>query len=303
MQSLEGYIAKVDTHSFRLIPLALLWYKPLDQFKASAPSTCYVGRGDAVQIAMLRSSWQDRNASFIGIKGGQVRVNHGHMDIGSFIIESDGVRWAEDLGAEREIYDRNDGWSTTQNSKRWTYFRVNNFSHNTLTLGGKIQNVTGNNPVITNNQTDAMQCAILDMSNAYEGQAATVQRGIALLADKSMLVQDQYSGMDAANNFVWTMMTKARINVSDDGRHAKLQYGGKTLQVAITSPGKASFVIRDANPPTPVENQNKDYQRLCIDIPAPVTDGTLAVQFIPGSLKQVQPHQIKPLDQWCPAAK
>lgn len=297
--SLQGYLSKVDTHHFRLIPFALLWYKPVDQFKQTTPNTCYVGRGDKVQVAILRSDFKDRNASFIGIKGGNIRVNHGHMDIGSFIVESDGVRWCDDLGAEREIYDRKDSWGTQQNSHRWTFFRVNNFSHNTLTLGGKIQQVNGMNPVIASAKTNAMQCAVLDMSSAYKGQAAQVHRGIALLADKSMIVQDDYAGLVPSEKLLWNMTTKARIKLSDDGTIANLEYGKRTLHVIILSPAAATFTIRDAKPPLEIENQNKGYQRLTLNLPAPVSDGLLTVRFIPGSVKQPATFKVKPVDQWC----
>lgn len=297
-QSMEGYIAKVDTTSFRMVPLALLWYKPVDQFKPVTPTTCYVGKGSKVHLAMIRSAWQDRNASFIGIKGGDIRVNHGHMDIGSFIIEADGVRWAEDLGAEKEIYDRSDGWSTSQDSKRWTYLRVNNFSHNTLTLGGNIQQVQGMNPIIASGQNAAMQFAVLEMSSAYKGQAQSMQRGIALQADTTMLVQDEFTGINPANELVWTMMTKARIKLSDDKQIADLEYGGKTLHVTFTGPVNAQFAVIDATPPTEVENQNSNYQRLIIRVPAPVADGSLCVQLVPGSVKNVPTILKKAIETW-----
>jgi hypothetical protein len=49
----------------------------------------------------LRScaSWTDPNAIWVGFKGGAANVNHAHMDIGSFVMEADGERWAMDFGA------------------------------------------------------------------------------------------------------------------------------------------------------------------------------------------------------------
>ena len=40
------------------------------------------------------------DASFLGVKGGMPKYNHGHMDVGSFVFDADGVRWAEDLGSQ-----------------------------------------------------------------------------------------------------------------------------------------------------------------------------------------------------------
>lgn len=283
MQSLENYITHVKAHSSRLAPLGLLWYKPMLHDDGPTPTTCYVGHGKEVHIAMIRSAWHDRNASFIGIKGGDIRVNHGHMDIGSFIIEADGKRWAEDMGMEHEIYDRKDSWSTAQDSRRWLYLRANNLGHNTLTLGGNIQQVDGFNPILRNAQTPAMQYAILDMSTAYKDQATQVHRGIALLSDKSMIVQDDFSGIKPEHDLLWTMLTKAKITLAEDQRSATLSLDDKSMNVSILSPSTCTFTIKDATPPTDVEEPNKDYTRLLIQLPAPVADGSLLIHFTPGS--------------------
>jgi hypothetical protein len=36
----------------------------------------------------------------VAMKGGSVSVNHAHMDIGSFVMDADGVRWAMDFGMQ-----------------------------------------------------------------------------------------------------------------------------------------------------------------------------------------------------------
>ncbi|MFG0247684.1 MAG: heparinase II/III family protein [Phycisphaeraceae bacterium JB051] len=297
-QSFWRFLQKVDTTSFRINPLTLIWYQPISDGQNATPATLYVGKGKKVHIATMRSSW-DENASFIGIKGGDIRVNHGHMDIGSFIIEADGVRWASDLGAEYEIYDRRDGWATNQESKRWSYFRVNNFSHNTLTLGNNIQQVKGMNNVIASKQNDAGTFAVIDMSSAYAGQAKQIHRGIAVLADKTMLVQDDVTGIDPTMDLRWNMMTQTRISISDDGKTASLERGGQTMEAKMLRPANARFIITDANPPTQSENPNNGYQRLTVILPAPVSDGSMTVQFIPGSAKTNMAAALKPLSDWC----
>jgi hypothetical protein len=45
---------------------------------------------------VLRSGWDDPRATFVGIKAGRADDSHAHMDIGSFMLESDGARWAVD---------------------------------------------------------------------------------------------------------------------------------------------------------------------------------------------------------------
>jgi hypothetical protein len=297
-QNLESYIQggnKIDY--YRLAPLALLWYEPVDSSQIKQPTLFYIGRGQAVQLAMIRSAWDQLDASFIGIKAGKIRVNHGHMDIGAFIIEADGKRWASDLGPEKEIYDRKDSWATDQPSRRWTYFRANNFSHNTLTLGGHLQQVDGENPIISAKQTQMMSFAVVDMTDAYHGQAASVHRGIALFKDRSMLIRDEYTGMAADLDLRWNMVTQAQVRL-EDAHHATLSLEGVTMHVAIHGPVEAHLSVCDAKPMTQVENSNHDFKRLVINIPMPVSDGSLTVSFVPGSVTDAQKPELGMMSTW-----
>ena len=68
------------------------------------------------------------------------------MDVGSFIYEKAGVRWAVDLG----MHDYNrleqagvDLWNRSQDSERWDIFRIGAESHNTLIFNGKQHKVDG----------------------------------------------------------------------------------------------------------------------------------------------------------------
>jgi hypothetical protein len=294
MGSMDRYFKYVRAKGPRLTPLALLWYHPTEHVAPTHGPTCYVGHGEKVQIATIRSAWDDPKASFVGIKGGNIRVNHGHMDIGSVIFEADGIRWSEDLGMEKEIYDRNDSWGTDQKAHRWSFLRANNMGHNTLTIGGKLQHVDGMNPIIAHGNNDAMQYAVLDMSQAYDAQATTVKRGIAVLADKSIIVQDDLTGINPEHDLLWTMFTMTDVKVSDDKQQATLTSHGKTMTLSILQGSNTAFEVRDATPATKAENPNKAYKRLVIRIPAPVADGSLVVRCVPGSV--AQPTAYHPVD-------
>ncbi len=281
LASLDRYLAKPSARGSRLAPLALLWYEPVGDVQPTHGPTCYVGNGNKVRIAAIRSAWDEATASFIGIKGGSIQVNHGHMDIGSFIIEAEGVRWSEDLGMEREIYDRHDSWGTQQTAHRWSFLRANVHGHNTLSLGGTLQRVKGMNPIIRHGQSGNLQFAILDMSAAYKGQAKRAERGIALLADQSMVVMDELTGVADGLDLCWTMWTQARISLSDDGKQAVLKRKGKQLLVSLESDSAGRFEVADGTPPTEAENPNKGYSRLLVRLPAPVGNLKLVVRFRP----------------------
>ena len=48
----------------------------------------------------MRSDWLDPSAMFVGIKAGTNRVNHSHLDLGTFVLDALGQRWAVDLGGD-----------------------------------------------------------------------------------------------------------------------------------------------------------------------------------------------------------
>ena len=62
------------------------------------------GRLDAifrgVDIACFRSAWDDPNALYLAVKGGDNKAAHAHLDLGSFVLDAGGVRWAADLGPD-----------------------------------------------------------------------------------------------------------------------------------------------------------------------------------------------------------
>ncbi len=51
-----------------------------------------------VDAVFLRSAWEDKDAIFVGFKGGDNRANHSHLDLGTFVLDALGTRWALDLG-------------------------------------------------------------------------------------------------------------------------------------------------------------------------------------------------------------
>ncbi len=62
---------------------------------------------------------------------------HQHLDGGSFMIESEGVRWTDETGAEK--YNLPGFWDYSASGLRWSYFRNTNQAHNTVTINDEIQ--------------------------------------------------------------------------------------------------------------------------------------------------------------------
>src|SRR5262249_23035558 len=72
-------------------PLHLLWFNAAgsDGEIDKLPGGALFKR---INVAYLRSAWNDPNAAFVGFKGGDVGASHAHADLGTFVYDVDGVR-------------------------------------------------------------------------------------------------------------------------------------------------------------------------------------------------------------------
>ncbi len=264
-----------DSQSNRLLPLAALWWPA--STPRSAPQTAaaplgWMGRGEN-PLATFRERWDDPNAMFLALKGGRASLNHGHMDAGSFVFESDGVRWARDLGMQdyNSLESKGIGlWDSKQNGGRWSVFRLNNFSHNTLSINNQLHQAAGQAQIT--HFSDARDAgAIVDLTPVFAGQASRVTRGFAFRGGSHVLIRDEIEGLKAGDTVRWAMLTKANIEVSADGTEAVLGQDGQKLRVLLQAPEGAKFEVISADPPRDFDAPNPDSRFLVASFTAPAS--------------------------------
>jgi hypothetical protein len=221
---------------------------------------CAHFRGGA-DIALFRSAWNDPGALFLGFKAGDNATNHSHLDLGSFVLESDGVRWAVDLGFDD--YDLPGYFG----NKRWSYFRLTNLSHNTITPGDELQDPKAKAPIVAYSDSGSNPFAVADLTAAYPNAARRIVRGVAMLGRSRVLVQHEFTSLQPGIPVRWVMMTGARIEISADGRTALLSQAGRQLRADVLLPADGRFHVRSARPPTPAESQNLGDSILSLDTP------------------------------------
>ncbi len=280
-------------------PLDVLWYQPAntDPVAAGAPLDKYFRDSEAVT---LRGSWTDAQATFVGFKAGKNNDSHGHLDVGNFVLDALGERWAMDFG--RDDYNL-PGYFGKQ---RWDYYRLRAEGHNTLVVnpGKDADQAPASTQILRFESKPARAFAVGDLKAAVAPDARRAERGVALLDRQRVLLQDEFVS-DRPAEVWWFMHTEAKIELDATGTTASLQRGGKQLSARILSPPGATFTVMPAEPlPTspqpPKQASNDRYRKLAIHL-KDAKDLRLAVLFAPlGSdgKPAPAPEKIVPLAQW-----
>ena len=251
----------------RVLPAMLIWGAGAPMEKAVAPQeTFWAGRGNT-PVCVMRSGWGDPNARFVGVKLGSPSINHGHMDVGSFVFEADGVRWAIDLGSEDYNTTETRGvdlWNMAQQSQRWDVFRYNNRSHNTLTFNDKLQRVNGSAQIIESDSATARRFVKTDLTPVYAGQVDKVERTISVVDNDYLLFEDEITAGKNYTRMRWTLMTRATPKILSDNT-VMLEQDGKRCLLKIES--ETPIVWRFEKTPTvnTFDSPNPDVTMVVFD--------------------------------------
>jgi hypothetical protein len=243
-RALRAGTARCDQESERLSPLMFLWATGPE--RPSAPTKIhYVGRG-AMPIATHRSSWDD-DATFVAIKGGSPALNHAHMDVGSFVLENQGVRWAVDLGMQEYHSLESIGvnlWDAASDGARWSVFRLGSKSHNIVTVDDQGQTVDGRASIVSSTSSGT----VVDCAGAYSGQLRSMKRFVHLRSDGSVRIQDDVESLpDRGATVRWSMLTRAHVAIQADGS-ALLTQDGKRLRLEAFAHGDLRLKTFMTNP-------------------------------------------------------
>ncbi|SFL11749.1 heparinase II/III domain-containing protein [Falsiroseomonas stagni] len=264
----------------------LLWYQPGGQSPA-ALGLPLDARFRHVEAASLRGAWGDPAASWIAFKGGDNAANHGNLDLGTFVMEAGGERFAIDLGADDYALP---GYFSA--ARRFTYYRNATAGQNTLLVDGADQPMAARAAITAFRSEPGFARAVADLSAGYPA-LVSARRGIALLDRRVMVVADEVTG-SAGRRLRWQMHTRAAVAL--DGPAAVLRQGSAMLQARILEPAGAVFTLDSATRPPP-ENPNTGVQRLVVEA---MGAARIVVAFAPGEAArddQLAPIR-RPLAAW-----
>ncbi|MDP9169926.1 MAG: heparinase II/III-family protein, partial [Acidobacteriota bacterium] len=210
-------------------PLDLAWFDR-DAKPPLPPAFALDSVFHGVGVASFRTSWDDPNALFLAVKGGDNKSPHAHLDLGSFVLDAGGVRWAADLGPD----DAN-----TPAPLRGGVYRVRTEAHNTLLIEGENQDPKAEARITRQELAPDFSWVQIDLSKASPRVKQWTRR-IGIAQRQAVLIEDSLR-TDPPVDVIWSMTTDADISVN--GPTATLHRNGWNLAAEIRTPRHAVFDI------------------------------------------------------------
>jgi hypothetical protein len=295
------YLENKKPPNDRLLPAVMIWGAGSTMDIITPPlKMLWVGQGKN-PVALMRTSWTDKDAIFVGLKAGSPSVNHGHMDAGSFIIEANAVRWAMDFGMQ----DYNsletagvDLWNMKQNSQRWEVYRYNNFVHNTLTVNNHLQAVEGYSSITGYSDNPEMINAKTDISALYKDDLKKAERGISIVDKKYVMIRDEIETLNKEATVRWNLLTSANVTVIGKNS-AEFTKNGKKLVLKVKSPAGAEIKTWNTNPPHSYDAPNPGTTLVGFEIAVPANSkAELVVLMLPEGVDENKDVTGLKLSSW-----
>lgn len=284
----------------KILPVIMLWAKDIDFNQITPPNLLtWVSQG-ANPVAMMRTSWVNPDGIYVGLKAGSPSISHAHMDIGSFVMDAQGVRWASDLGMQSYYSLESKGikiGSMSQDSQRWTVYRLNNFSHNTLTFDGALQKANGYAAITSYSNEPNFMSATTNISNIYSNKVTSVKRGVAIVDTTHVVIKDEIEASDKATIVRWAMVTPATVKILNKNT-AELTQKGKKLYLKVHNATNITLKTWSTNPPNTYDAPNIGTTIIGFETTiAAKTKKVLTVLLMPDKII-LNTNKIKSLQDW-----
>jgi hypothetical protein len=235
-------------------PMDLLWFDDRARDPFRLPT---VKRFRTVDVVTLRGDWHDVNTTYLGIKGGaNDACEHGHYDLGSFVLDCVGVRWAMDLGPDD--YNLPDYFKPAMRSR---YYRTSTIGHNAIVIDGQSQPPAARAAITRISFGDKISCVVMDLTTAYPSVVRAL-RGFALIDRRHVLIVDEIVPKGCLSSIDWQMHTAAEAEISANAS-VVLAYPPQTdgaepprFHVRVIDPGFGTLSYVSAAPPAVPSKQD-----------------------------------------------
>ncbi len=248
----------------------------------------------------------DKTAYYFGFKGGNNNGNHDQYDIGSFVIDANGVRWAEEIGPE--------GYTVT--GERFHYYRNRAEGNNTMVINpdGDTHDQTSNadkNAIcdyIDKGSNDGAAYGVFDLTKAYYADLTKAHRGFGLINNRTQFViQDEITAPQPSEYYAFFHVKQdIAIDIAADGKSLVLtsDNGQKCAVNLVSSASNAKFGQMEAiqlstSPAAPNDSSsNSNFHKFFVYADN-VTDASFTIIYTPLiDDSPVSLPDIKPLKDW-----
>lgn len=232
--------------------VALLWYDPdMEEADLALERDAYY-TGD--EVVAMRSSFVGDDYTYAAFHAGDNTASHGHLDAGSFVFESGGIRWITELG--KGDYNQT-GYFDVSGGGRWKIYRTRAEGHSTLVINPKEeydQDPLSLSKVIKMESQDQGVIMCADLTDAYdEFNASSVLRGMQFVDNRqSLVLRDEVTLLEkeGGNDVYWFLLTETEVvssEVAADGLsgNVTLRSGEKTMRIdyVTTQPATLSYEV------------------------------------------------------------
>jgi len=251
----------------RLLAMLLIWYRAAGEIRKSetAPLTWH-GQGPT-PVALMRTAWNDPNATYLAIKGGSPGVSHAHMDVGSFVLDAGGIRWIKDLGMQEYHSLESAGvnmWNAVQGGIRWKVFRLGPSSHSILRFGNDEQRVAETASLQFSEPAGTIGEAVVDLTTVSGPVVRSASRRATLQSNGTAVVEDRWTLAKPCESVTAQLITEADVLVAP--RQVMLSKAGKSMELTIESsdPSVQIFVDDISAGPAATDAENPNAKRIRI---------------------------------------
>ena len=148
--------------------------------------------------------------------------------------------------------------------KRWTYYRLQNRSHNTLEIDGKLQNAKSKPCPLTASSLTGNPAHRHLRSHRRLRRLRRPRSCAARVSDPHRESSESTDEITApSGDVVWRAFTDADCEIKGD----LVILTKRTVQITLRRISSGTWSITDAKPPTPEENQNKDFRAVVLTVP------------------------------------
>jgi hypothetical protein len=264
--------ARVLEKISRADPLHLAWF---DRDPKTVPANWGLDATfSTAGVATFRGAWDDAAATFLGVKGGDNKSSHAHLDLGTFVLDAGGVRWASDLGPD-----------DSQPANRNSSYRVKTESHNTLLVDNESQDGRSEAKIGRLETLPDLSFVQIDLSHVHPRMKRWIRR-VGLAHRQAVIMEDSVHS-EQPLDILWGMLTDADVSVS--GPTATLRKNGWVLAAEIRAPRHAVFDVAPAKAPPSQTPIPPKYQRLVVRLLEKITEMDLTITLTPYREGQPKP--------------